>query len=347
MKHTLHLRMGWRPKAVRFRKGAALALATTLSVLGALAWHALNGRHGLDSLDTVLVDAVLDIVRTVRFSLSAGILGWMFDVLLSKALTLILLGNMLFSLTFLGRPTGGEQSAAGRLAAALEAVVRLLLPTLVLGSLFMVERPGVDLVTLALAWLLPISVCLLWFWVMPVAPQMTSGPATAKDALLIGGTVLALALTLIVGLSLQLSAIIATGVLIALGLVDADLRNRPFIIVRALGQSAIAFGKLLVTAVAVGLILTVLDRTGLPVDIARLLAGAAGEAKLPLIILSVIVAIVMGQLMTGFAAYLTTAALIAPALRTVGVASPTTHLLILALTAASVAIARGMRSKAA
>ncbi|MGI9485133.1 MAG: TRAP transporter large permease subunit [Geminicoccaceae bacterium] len=182
---------------------------------------------------------------------------------------------------------------------------------------------------------------------MPALQQGTVAPAPlgARDALLIGVPHLALISALIVGLSLQLSTVMALGLVIALSFLDVDVRRRPNIVLLALTQSGIAFGRFLATAVAVGLILAILDRTGLPIDLAQLLAAAAGEAKLPLLVLSVMVAIAMGLIMPSFAAYLIAAALITPALRTVGIASPTAHLLILIVSAVAVAIGYGTRSK--
>ncbi len=313
--------------------GVGLALATILAILYVAVWQAANGRNIAGLLKAASVDDTL---------------SWVLLVLLSKVLPIALLGGVLARLKFPGSATGSHPIGGGFFA-ALHTVGRLLMPTLVIGSLFMLERPGVDPVTIVIAWLLPIGICFIWFWTRPFVQQGTFEPTALgwRDVLIIGVTLLTLVSALVAGLSFQLSAIIALGVLIALSLLDADVRQRPNIILHALARSGIAFSWLLVVAAAVGLILMVLDQTGLPIDVARLLAGATGEAKLPLLVLTTIAAIGMGLIMPGFAAYLITAALIGPALRTVGIASPTAHLLIFVVSAVAVAIGCGARSKAA
>ena len=323
-------------------------LATTLALLYAAVWHVADGRRDLGLLGDTLVDAGLDIERTLWLSLNDGALGWVLDVMLSKVLPIVLFGGVFARLACLGSAMGAHCFNGG-LVTALLTVFRLLMPMLVISSLFMMEQPGIDHATIAVAWLLPICICCVWFWAVSPLQQGTVEPAPLdmRDALLIGGPLLALISALVIGLSLQLSAVIALGLVIAQSLLDVDVRRQPNIIPLTLAQSGVAFGKLLAAAVAVGLILTVLDRTGLPIDVAWLLAGAAGEAKLPMLVLAAMTAIAAGLIMPGFAAYLLTVALIGPALRTVGISSPTTHLLIFVVSAVAVAIRCGARSKAA
>lgn len=332
--------------------GAPLALAAIAALVLAAVWHAATWRPGLDWLQSAPIDAALNIAGALWFNLDDGALGWVLDVLLSSVLPLFILGSMLANRTFLGSAMGSRhvgEPPISSLFAAFHAVSRRLAPTLVIGSLFMMARPGIDLTTIALVWLLPVGACLIWFWAMPVAERGAAAPGVAgwRDLLLIGAALATMTSTLLSGVSLQLSAIIALGVVITLSIFDADVQRSPNVILLALARSGIAFGRLLIAAGAVGLILAVLDRTGLPIDVARLLAGVAGESQLPLLVLSAMVAIAMGLVMPGFAAYLIVVALIGPALRTVGIADPAAHTLILTVSAMTVAIGRGVESKTA
>lgn len=126
-----------------------------------------------------------------------------------------------------------------------------------------------------------------------------------------------------------MAAILALGVVLLLGAVDVVMGRSPTVALQALARRGALFGTFLIAAAAVGMILAVLDRTGLPFDVAQLLAGAAGEARLPLVVLAVVVGAAFGAAMPAPAAYLIVVTLLGAAFRTVGLSDLTLHLIVL------------------
>ncbi len=320
-----------------------LATAAAVAFFSAVAWHIVTWRAGLDGPATAL-----DLVRAFWSSVDDGVLGWVLDVMLSSVFPLFILGSMLVS----AMPPDEAvecRPPVRRLVAALQAMSRRLIPTFAVGSLFVMTRPGIDLLTMAAVWIPTLCVCLAWFWrTLPVELEKTVlMPMRWHDAFSVGAVLATLILALLSGFSWQLSVTIALGAAIITSFINVDVRQRPDIILRRLAQSGIAFAGPLIVAGAAGLVLAVLDHTGLPIDVARLLAGAAGEASFPLLVLAVMAAFAMGLVMPGFAAYLIVTAMIGLALRTVGIAEPTAHLVILVASAAAVAIGHESRSTTA
>lgn len=123
--------------------------------------------------------------------------------------------------------------------------------------------------------------------------------------------------------------ILFAGVLLAICLLDPEIRGQPATLLRHMARGASRFGPYLVAAAVAGLILAVLERTALPLDLAQIMAAAVGESPWLAMMLAAAIAIGMAGLMPGFAAYLIVAALIGPALRTVGVSEFATHGLVL------------------
>lgn len=94
-------------------------------------------------------------------------------------------------------------------------------------------------------------------------------------------------------------------------------------------SAASGFGELLLAIGTAGLVLAVLDRTALPIDIASISAAISGEARPTVLLLAALGALGLGMALPGLAAYLIAAALLGPAMRTVGFADLTIHMILL------------------
>ncbi|MDH3665218.1 MAG: hypothetical protein OEU92_35250, partial [Alphaproteobacteria bacterium] len=152
--------------------GVALALGAMAATLHAATWH-----HEHDLLPSTAIDAVRDLAGMLWLSLDEGPLSWLLATMLSTVLPFFILGGVLANRTFLGSPVGLEcegASLSGTLVAAVHAVARFLLPTVAVGVLLMTVRPGVSLTTTATASLLPLSVYLVWSWLMPTREAATT-----------------------------------------------------------------------------------------------------------------------------------------------------------------------------
>lgn len=312
---------------------APLALAGLSALIYGLFW-----RLSLD-LAQAAPAAIREVGNSLWSDLDHGALGWLIEVLLSTVLPFFLLGGMLAGRIFLGS-SNIESGGGGRLTTRIQDVIRFMVPTMALGALIMTKRPGIDFSASSVAWLGLVGVGMAWFWIMPSATQRAARVATPiwLDLAHVGVAVGTVVMMGAGGFSLAGSAIAALAAVIALGVAHADVRRRPMIILHALARSGVAFGRLLLSASAVGMILAILDQTGLPFDLAQILVAIAGEARLPLVLLTAVVSIALGLAMPGLVAYLIVVALIGPSLRTVGLTDLTMHLPVLFLCAGASAM---------
>lgn len=319
--------------------GAPLAVTGLAALLYAATW-----RHGFDLPTTGVFDFVRHAGTNLWLGLDLSRLGWVLDILLSKALILFLVGSVLASRVF---PTGSTDNmsaiditGASRLAAAIHATCQFFLPTLVLGMIFMTVRPGLALPLVATATILPFALSVVWFWIRPTGMGNIMLPSGLRwqHAALVGGTAITLISALVGGMSLQGSSSVALCTAIVLSFVDAGVRSSPRLMLEPIARGAAAFSRLLIAAGVIGIVLAVLARSGLPLDIAQILAAITGEARLPVQLLTVLIAIGLGMVMPGLAAYLIATALLGVSLRTVGAADITSHLMILLACAGASAI---------
>ncbi len=101
------------------------------------------------------------------------------------------------------------------------------------------------------------------------------------------------------------------------------------------GNMVVVFAKLLIGVCTAGLIMTIIQQTGLANDLAQILVALVGESRAALILLVAMASIGLGLLMPALPAYLIAAALFGLALRTVGIDWLTAHLGLLAIVGTS------------
>ena len=309
--------------------GKTLAIAGVAAVLLAVIQE-----RGLGAPSAVPIDRVQDMATALGFVLADAGLGWLLEAMLTTILPFFLLGTVLTSQTMLGSPMVSKiarSSPADRWAWVFHDLARLLAPTIVIAALLMTGRPGIDLSMIVMAMLLPTGAYAAWFWMTLRAGQPTPDLSTGvwRDVSLIGVAVIMLLVALAGGLTPGGSAMLALGLTIILGAVVTDNRSVARTVLQSLALGGVGFARLLVAIATVGLILAILDRSGIAIDLAQTLAGAAGEARLPLLVFSACVSIGIGAAMPALAAYLIVAALVGPALKTVGLTQLTVHLYIL------------------
>ena len=284
--------------------------------------------------NAILVDRVQDMAAVLWFALTDSVFGWLLEAMLTTILPFFLLGAVLAGQTSLGSPMPSKierSSPAGRWVSTAHTLVRLLAPTMIVAVLVMTEHPGIDLPIIVMAILLPTSACAAWFWMMSrgLSAVLEASGITWRDMLVIGSGMTMLFAALAGGVSPEGSALLALGLVIALGAAVTGIRSAATTVLQSLAHGGARFAKLLLAIATVGLILASLDRSGSTIDLAKILAGAAGEARLPLLVFSACVSIALGAVMPALAAYLIVAALVGPALRTVGITDLTIHLFVL------------------
>ena len=121
------------------------------------------------------------------------------------------------------------------------------------------------------------------------------------------------------------AALLASALLIP----AARARLRPLPMLRALSGGGAALAQIVIITGAAGIVIGVLNETGLGFSLTTTLVGLAGESAMMLLILAAAVSIVLGMGMPTIAVYVLLAALVAPALVRLGIDPMSAHLFVL------------------
>lgn len=130
---------------------------------------------------------------------------------------------------------------------------------------------------------------------------------------------------LMAGRSIVYVAVMITGVTFLIALLQPRNRITPHALLKVAEETARATVGLSVAAAAAGIILGAIFAVGLSFQIAQAAANAAGDQLWALLILSALLAVVMGMGMTAVAIYLTLVATIIPILKIAGVPPIAAH----------------------
>ena len=315
--------------ATRRLWGATLAFAGLAAMLYIMSW-----RIGFDPLIFSSPDLFRDIAATLSLAGLEGTHGWLPDALASTVLPFLVLDAMLARLF-------ADDKASSNLADNRLALGQVLVPTFFVSLLMMTKHPDIDMSAGGTSWVFSIGLCLSWLARALSMHKLMArfGKAERQRLLLSALALVSLFLAVTSGLSLQGSTMIALGVIVLLSLFDSEIRHHPMTFLHAFARCGALFAALLIAMAATGMIVSVLDRTDLPVEIAQVLVGASGEAWLPILVLGAIVSFCFAAVMPSLAAYLIAASVMSPALRTSGLSDLTIHLVILSVSVLPLALA--------
>ncbi len=127
------------------------------------------------------------------------------------------------------------------------------------------------------------------------------------------------------------AGLVAGGVLLVVAplLPNGLVYLRPALLWHALSKAGGALAQILVVTAAAGIVIGVLNETGLSFGLTISLTSLAGESTLALLVLAAGVSIVLGMGMPTVAVYVLLAALVAPALVRLGIEPIAAHLFVL------------------
>ena len=127
------------------------------------------------------------------------------------------------------------------------------------------------------------------------------------------------------------AGLVASGVLLAVGLALPRARAalRPDRLTTAIAAGGASFAQIVVITAAAGIVIGVLNETGLSFGMTSYLVGFAKDEALTLLFLAAAVSIVLGMGMPTIAVYVLLAALVAPALTRLGIEPISAHLFVL------------------
>ncbi len=134
---------------------------------------------------------------------------------------------------------------------------------------------------------------------------------------------------LVAGRSPALAGFWATVAALVAGLVNPEFRRDPLRILRTLREAGAASANILIAVAAIGIILAVLNLTGIGLTLASMVASFAGDSLIVALLLTAAASLVLGMGMPTVPAYLVIVLVLGPTLRHLGVEMIAMHLFVL------------------
>lgn len=261
---------------------------------------------------------------------------------ISGSVTANVVGTGVFTMSMMKR-RGFAPGFAGGVESAASSAGQFLPPVMGAAAFLMSELVGISYLTIALAALLP---ALLFFGGLFAAVAiearklgMTPVPPAERERLtrsdllksllfvLPIGTVVAV---LVMGRSPAMAGFVAILVGILAGLVlNPDLRAQPWRILVALSRGGIAGARIMVAVGAIGILIGVLNLTGLGMRLSQLIVSAGGGMLLPSLLATMLASLVLGMGLPTLPAYLIIVILVGPVLQALGAPLLAAHLFVM------------------
>jgi len=261
---------------------------------------------------------------------------------ISGSVTANVVGTGVFTMGLMKR-RGFTPSFAGGVEASASAAGQFLPPVMGAAAFLMSELVGVSYLSICIAALLPA----LFFFaslfcgvrVEAARKGMRSEPSTERTGLTVQDMVLSLLflvpigtiiLLLIMGRSPAMAgfAAIAASILVAVAL-RPEVRRRPQVLLSGLAQGGIAGARIMVAVGTIGILIGVLNLTGLGTRIAEAILSLGDGSLFISLLLTMIVSIVLGMGLPTLPAYLLIVILVGPALQGLGVPLLAAHLFVM------------------
>ncbi len=244
---------------------------------------------------------------------------------------------------------GFTANFAGAVEAAASTGGQIMPPIMGAAALVMADYVGVSYLTIVVAVLVPAVAYYLslFFMIMFEARRLgiradasASGvpePNTQDylNLLLIFAPLLLIVALLVAGMSASGASISAIALLFPLSFINPSIRQQPMKLVHALRDGGITFAGLLTAIAAVGIVISTLSATGVPVKFGVLMASALEHSMLVALLVVAAGCILLGMGMPTLPAYVTVAAIALPSMQALGLAPLTAHMFVFMIAVAS------------
>jgi TRAP transporter 4TM/12TM fusion protein len=238
---------------------------------------------------------------------------------------------------------------AGAVEAAASTGGQIMPPIMGAAALVMADYVGVSYLTVVVAVLVPAVAYYLSLFLMIMfesrrlgirADASASGvaPPTSQDyfnLVLIFGPLALIVVMLVIGMSPSGASIAAIVLLFPLSLINPAVRAQPMKLVWALRDGGVTFAGLLTAIAAVGIVISTLSATGVPVKFGVLMSNALDHSLLLALIVVAGGCVLLGMGMPTLPAYVTVAAITLPSMRALGIEALTAHMFVFMIAVAS------------
>jgi TRAP transporter 4TM/12TM fusion protein len=244
---------------------------------------------------------------------------------------------------------GFSANFAGGVEAAASSGGQIMPPIMGAAALVMADYVGVSYLTVVLAVLLPVLAYYVSLLAMIMFEARRLGiradvsrdtvpaplPQDWLNLLLVFGPLLLIVGLLVAGLSAAGASIAAIGLLLPMSFINPVVRRRPVLLLKSLAAGGSTFAGLLMAIAAVGIVISTLSATGVPVKFGVLLVQALGHSMLVALLIVAGGCIVLGMGMPTLPAYVTVAAIALPSMKSFGLEPLTAHMFVFFIAVAS------------
>lgn len=261
---------------------------------------------------------------------------------ISGSVTANVVGTGVFTMGLMKRQ-GFRPAFAGGVEASASAAGQFLPPVMGAAAFLMSELVGISYLSICIAALLP---ALLFFGSlfvgvrleasrqgMHAVPREARQPLQRRDlwqSLLFVVPIATILAVLVSGRSPAMAGVLAILAAVVAGvLLNPDLRRDPMRLARGLASGGLAAARIMVAVGAIGILIGVLNLTGLGTRIAESILSFGGDALLPSLVLTMLASIVLGMGLPTLPAYLLIVILVGPALERLGVPLLAAHLFVM------------------
>ncbi|MGH1481080.1 MAG: TRAP transporter permease [Geminicoccales bacterium] len=148
------------------------------------------------------------------------------------------------------------------------------------------------------------------------------------NAVLFVGPILTVIFSLLLGLSTSAAGFYAVIVLLALSVVNPDVRSDPKRVWNSFLAGAKSGATLLIAIAAIGILVGSLDSTGLGLKLANVISSIRGESLFSALLVAMAGALILGMGMPTLPAYLIIILVMGPAIQALGVSMLTAHMFV-------------------
>ena len=296
--------------------------------------------EGTGAGDTLLKFAFLATRRTRGGPAHAAILSSSMFGTMSGSTVANIVGTGTFTIPMI-KKRGVAPSFAAGIEATASSGGQILPPIMGAAALVMADLTGVGYLNVIVAALFPALFYYFSLFAAVTVEARRQGievqPLTVEDritrtdminAVLFAGPIAVVIGTLIAGLSTSAAGFYAVVVLLALSVINPDVRRNPMRVWISFLKGAQSGATLLIAIAAIGILVGSLDSTGLGLKLANVIAEIRGESLFSALLVAMAGALILGMGMPTLPAYLIIILVMGPAIQALGVSMLTAHMFV-------------------
>ncbi len=296
--------------------------------------------EGTGAGDTLLKFAFLATRRTRGGPAHAAILASSLFGTMSGSTVANIVGTGTFTIPMIKRRGFSPAFAAG-IEATASSGGQIMPPIMGAAALVMADLTGAGYLNVIIAALCP---ALFYYFSLFAAVTVESRrqgievqPLTMDDritrvdlinSVLFLGPILTVIGSLLFGLSTSAAGFNAVIVLLALSVINPEVRSNPLRVWKSFLSGSGSGAKLLIAVAAIGILVGALDSTGLGLKVANVIAAIRGESLFSALLVAMVGALVLGMGMPTLPAYLIIILVMGPAIQALGLSMLTAHMFV-------------------